>query len=124
DGALQDFLRVVTRRCSVRDIYDELELDDADIDVHKIMSAELRAERAINWSAGGEYAAPYMRELQICHDQVVQSILPTPGLQGRINNLVARRPQHTILVTRQDCFTNIYPLNRFLSLLILRGVNN
>jgi hypothetical protein len=65
-----------------------------------------------------------MQELQGCHEQVVQAILPTPGLQVRINNLVARRPQHTILVTRQNCFTCIYPLNRFLSLLILRGFNN
>ena len=50
DGALQDFLRIVTRRRSVRDIYDQLQLGNAGIDVHKIMSAELRAERAINWS--------------------------------------------------------------------------
>ena len=65
-----------------------------------------------------------MQELQDCHEQVVQSILPAAGLQGGINNLVARRPKRTILVTRQNFFTCIYPLNRFLSLLILRGVNN
>lgn len=124
DGALQDFLRVVTRKRSVFEIYHELELDNASIDLCRIMSAELRAERAINWSAGADYAAPYMQELQDCHEQIVQSVLSTPGLQGRIDNLVARRPERTILVTRQNFFTCIYPLNRFLALLIIQGVSN
>jgi hypothetical protein len=124
DGALQDFLRVVTRRRSVREIYDELELDDANIDVQKILSAELRAERAINWSTGAAYAAPYMQELQRCHMSVVDSIRAAPGLLDRINDLVDRRPQRTILVTRQDRFTCLYPLNRFLTLLIPRGFNH
>jgi hypothetical protein len=124
DGALQDFLRVVTRRRSIRDIYDQLQLGNANIDVHKILSAEVRAERAINWSPGGPFASPYMQELHACHEQVVQSILGTAGLQGRINALVANRPQNTVLVTRQTCFTCIYPLNRFLTLLILRGTNH
>jgi hypothetical protein len=124
DGAVQDFLRVVTRCRSVRDIFDQLQLENANIDIHKILSAELRAERAINWSPGGDFAGPYMNELQACHEEVVQSILGTAGLQGRINALVANRPQNTVLVTRQTCFTCIYPLNRFLALLILRGVNH
>jgi hypothetical protein len=121
DGALQDFLRVVTRRRSVRDIYDYLQLNNAGIDVHKILSAELRAERALNWSTGARYAASYLRELQDCHEQVVLAILAAPGLQARIQNLLARRPQRTVLVTRQDHFTCLYPLNRFLTLLILEG---
>lgn len=123
DGALQDFLRVVTRRRSVRAIYDELGLD-GNIDVHKILSAELRAERAINWSTGAAFAAPYLRELQDCHEEVVDATLTTPGLRDRIRGLVDRRPKQTILVTRQDRFTCLYPLNRFLTLLILRGFNN
>jgi hypothetical protein len=116
----------MTRQRSVRDIYDYLQLGEPDIDinVHKILSAELQAERAINWSTGAAYAAPYLQELQDCHEEVVQAALADPGLVGRINTLVGRRPQRTILVTRQARFTCLYPLNRFLTLLILRGFNN
>ncbi len=121
DGALQDLLRVLTRQRSVRDIYDLLDLHSCSFDLHRILSAELCAERAINWSSGGNFANPYMSELQASHEAVVKSLVQSATLKTKINALVANRPKKTILVTRQNCFTSIYPLNRFLALLILKG---
>ena len=52
DGALQDFLRVITRRRSVRAIFDDLGLGAVPFAVEQICSAEQRAERALNWRQG------------------------------------------------------------------------
>ena len=91
DGALQDFLRLITRQPSVRDIFDELQLQNVGIDVHSILSAEQRAERALNWSTGAVYASPYMTELQECHEARCPGNPASPWLTSK-NRLVSGGP--------------------------------
>ena len=122
DGAIQDFLRIVTRRRSVRSIFNELQLDTLGINLHSILSKEYCTEKAVNWSNGASFAAPYMEELQNLHSDIVGSIVNNAGLSGRITALVSRRPQSTVLITRQKHLTCSYPLNRFLALLIIQAV--
>jgi hypothetical protein len=125
DGSLQDLLRIVTRERSARRVYDMLGLGALGIDLTAIFSAELRTERALTWSEGRDFAAPYARELHQVHLQTVQTLLQNhAGLPALIHNLAARRPARTILVNRTDYFTCNYGLNRFLALLLFEAIQD
>jgi hypothetical protein len=126
DGALQDFLRILTRRRSVRQIFDDPGLGAVPFAVEEIASAELRAERALNWcrTRRDEFAAPYLEEVHQTHVRVVQTLAGDAALQAAVQMVVQDRPQHTILVSRRQTFACTYALNRFLALLLLAQIND
>jgi Pyridine nucleotide-disulphide oxidoreductase len=121
DGALQDFLRIVTRRRSVRQIFDALGLGAVAFAVEEIASADQRAERALNWcrTRRDPFAVAYLDELHQTHQRVVQTLTANAALQMAVPGVVQGRPQRTILVSRSQTFACTYALNRFLTLLLL-----
>jgi hypothetical protein len=123
DGALQDFLRIVTRQPSVREIYQRLGLGAINFDRAAILSAELRTERALNWGLGPSFAGPFIRDLHRVHEGQVNAILSN-ALRQQVLALAAGRPAKTILVSRHDVFSCTYALNRFLTLLIVGAIRD
>lgn len=126
DGALQDFLRVLTRRKSVRQIFDDLKLGAAQFDINRIFSAEQKAERALNWcqTRKDSFAVGYLKELHQTHSEVVGSLIRKPEIKRAIVKITQDRPEQTYLVTTTNTFSCNYPLNRFLSLLLIESFND
>ncbi len=126
DGALQDFLRVITRRRSVRAIFDDLGLGAVPFAVEEIYSTELRAEKALNWGRTRRepFAAPYLKEVHQTHVRLAQALADDPSIRASIYALAKNRPTQTILVNSRQIFACTYPLNRFLALLLIAAIND
>jgi hypothetical protein len=117
DGALQDFLRVVTRSSSVRDIYRRSKIP-ADIE-RPVLSAELRAQRSFLWDATGDHDHDAHRTLHEAHRHAVQRALsPGSPVSAALQSLLPRLPPDVTLVHPCTHFAQVYALNRFLVLLI------
>ena len=125
DGALQDFLRVITRRKSVRAIFDDLGLGAIPFAVEAIYSAEQLAEKALNWCriSRDAFASPYLEEVHETHDRVVNALAGNAAVQAAIQAVAANRPTRTVLVNTEQIFACTYALNRFLALLLIAGIN-
>jgi len=121
DGALQDLLRITTRKKSARDVY--LVLDAAGLapDLARIQSAELRLERTLNWQdrRGSDLMVDRMREeLHRVYLEEVQRVLAKAAATAVLEELAANAPQQLILVSRRQSFDCVYGLNHFLGLIL------
>ncbi len=124
DGGLQDFLRVMTRRASARQIYDDLDLQNAGIDLNRLASVDHRFERAAAWSMRGSQAftrTEYCEERHDVYQREARRILSSQ-LNSKILGILAQSPTKTILVSRYEYFDCLYPLNLFLSILIIEAL--
>jgi hypothetical protein len=121
DGALQDYLRVITHRSTANDIVDACNIPP-DI-LHAVQSAEDRSLRGRSWASDDAPARaaeedPYFRELEYAHRQAVRRALSYPVVRAGLASVVPGRPVKTHVVYREDYISAYYGLNRFLALLI------
>ena len=136
DGALQDFLRCVTRRNSALEIYDELfysisldtmqEITPKGIET-KIQSAEDRASRCLIWASTREQEDSIYQELEDRHRQTINKLLHNNNICKNLGILLERwidEKAKISLVFRRNYFKNYYSLNRFLVLLIAQYLQN
>lgn len=126
DGALQDFLRIVTKERSVSDIYRSLDLppEEACRIEHRILSAEDQANRAHIWSTT-EHDHPYNELVQQKHQGVVDELAAGPlwgDISGRLRVILSRAQFKFNVELAHSCthFSKCYGLNRFLVLLLLK----
>lgn len=130
DGALQDFIRVTTRNLvdqatgwkfhSARAIYDYCGIP-LDIE-HDLQSHQDYAQRLLVWGGSKQFEHAVQQELQDAHDRLASVALAAPGVVGKLNNVVWARNELPFVRLYYGCshFTNMYPLNRFLTLLLAK----
>ena len=122
DGALQDYLRVVTGRSSAKAIYASLGIPP-DVE-HLLQSAEDQATRLYIWGADGRHDHAPLLSLHQTHQRVVDRLLPSsasspvPNLCTTLANLTANAPSAVKLMYPCTHFSRCYGLNRFLVLLL------
>ena len=122
DGALQDFLRIVTTCASAQAIYSRLRLPT--YVESELQSAEDDANRAYIWGEKRLHDHDIHHRLHQTHQRLVDSLLPL-GAQSSVPELLSglaailRDPLPEVeLVFPCDHFSQCYGLNRFLVLLI------
>jgi hypothetical protein len=125
DGALQDFLRCVTRINSAIEIYEQLFdsiLATTRTNIEAVVqSAEDRARRCLIWASTRDQEDCIYRELEDRHNNLINKLLDNSNISDRLESLLSgwlNEKAKISLVFRQNYFKNYYPLNRFLVLLI------
>jgi hypothetical protein len=121
DGALQDYLRVVTHLPSAADIVAGCNLPFSVLNA--VQSAEDRSLRGRSWASDDRpfrsaEEDPYFRELEMEHRKQVARALSFPLVNAGLQRTVPRRVVPVHLVYREDFITAYYGLNRFLTLLL------
>ena len=117
DGALQDYLRIVTHCKSAAEILAACGLDSGTL--RTIQSAEDRAVRGRSWASldtdrQAEQEGPYLHELDAVHRQVVSDLLNDTAMQLNLARIVPARIVPVHLITRTAFMTAYYGLNQFL----------
>jgi hypothetical protein len=123
DGALQDFLRVVTNPVfrSAREIFTACNIPGwVSSSIH---SAEDRAQRAFQWGAGGRYDHAVLKTLHDAHAKLAQLVAQLPQVRIGLQFVLRSNVPAVSLVHGCDHFGNAYGLNRFLVLLIAAHLN-
>lgn len=120
DGALQDFLRVVTdpRFGSARAILDQLNLGPGSWSV--IRDAQDQVDRHGNWGTSSDDDHGPLAYLQQAFDAAVSTVLADPRVQGQIASVLRAPLPEVYLVYNCGHFGRGYALNRFLALLVAR----
>jgi hypothetical protein len=122
DGALQDFLRITTRS-PAREIYRSLPDEVQQSIKERIYPVEDNAARCFIWTVGA-LDHPIHHQLQVEHQNVVNDLFESSKtakpIRKALGNLIRDfNKQMTVkLVYPCDHFSNCYPLNRFLVLLV------
>jgi hypothetical protein len=120
DGALQDFIRVLTGLDRAIDVEQRLVLPDHIRQA--IHSAEDRAHRGRSWSREDnrplrqQHEGPYFRELQLEHRRWVLQALNIRRVKHELNRLV--KDISVSLIYREAYLGCYYGLNRFITLLL------
>ncbi|AWN44703.1 hypothetical protein DK389_21110 [Methylobacterium durans] len=128
DGALQDFIRVVTAM-GARQVYERLcnagqavrrALDRVE---RIVQGAEDQAQRTLIWNVLSADDEKAMAQLERAHEHAIAGLRASPAwatvdlvLAGLIRNPMPA----TVLAHDGACFSRCYALNRFLALLLLR----
>lgn len=116
DGALQDFLRVVTGLRSVGDIAKACPIPPAvEADV---LSAENRAQRAHLWGSSPEGDHDIQRTLHDAHHKAAIQALTHAAVMAALAKVLPATPPAVNLVHPCSHFSTGYAFNRFLVLLI------
>jgi hypothetical protein len=116
DGALQDFLRIVTGLASVGDVAKACPLPPP-VET-EIVAAENRSQRAYLWGStpGGDH--DIQRTLHDAHRRAVATALKDPTVRAALATLLPSAPPDLRLVHPCTHFSLAYGFNRFLVLLI------
>jgi hypothetical protein len=129
DGALQDYLRVVTKQPVAKAIYSSLRqllgpLIPREME-HLLQSAEDQASRVYVWGTGGLHDHGALAQLHKLHVGIVDKLLPGPGLTHPVQDLsnvlesmTAKMPATVTLMYPCSHFSRCYGLNRFIVLLL------
>ena len=121
DGALQDFLRIMTRCKSAKEIWGQLGL--ASEIVAKVAAivrdAEDQATRALVWGAGAVHDHDILSRLEAAHREAVDLVARVPGIEKALESLIRHDVAEIRLVHSCDHLGAGYALNKFLALLIL-----
>lgn len=118
DGALQDYLRIITHRPSAGDIVARCDVPPATL--RTIQSAEDRAARGRSWASDEprgcrvEQEGPYLIELDYIHRIETAKILARRGIETVLNRVVPAQVVPVHLVYRDAYMSAYYGLNRFL----------
>jgi hypothetical protein len=129
DGALQDFLRIVTtsRYHSAKEIYRDCDIPESV--EHELQSIQDHAQRCYNWGQDDFHDHPVLANLQRAHWGIVERIFANQNREPEYAAVVRRleaivRPgaelPGLLWVYPCDHFGNAYGLNRFLALLVAR----
>lgn len=121
DGALQDYLRVITHLPTASDIVARCNLPP-DI-IHAVQSAEDRSLRGRSWASDDGSSRsieedPYFLELEFEHRRAVGRALSYPRVRAGLAGVVPADPVKTHVVYKEPYISAYYGLNRFLVLLI------
>jgi hypothetical protein len=124
DGALQDFLRVLTRYSSAKDVYNKIPVAIRNILERRVLIAEEPALRAYLWNIT-QYDCRSQYLLHKKYKDAVKDIINDEGnynqLQPVMDDVLLRGlPDNITFRLSHPCahFSNSYPLNRALVLLI------
>ncbi len=121
DGALQDFLRVATRKSSAKQIYQHCfgssESTRSTLE-RTILCAEMRARSALHWGTGGRFDHDIHQELESVHKKMVDLALRDSIVVRNLDSILVRRPNSLKLIHKCTHLMCSYALNRFLVLLI------
>jgi hypothetical protein len=123
DGALQDYLRVVTRQAAAGAIYRSLGIPRG---IEQFLqSAEDQASRVYVWGTGSPHDHGALAQLHRLHVGIVDKLLPGPGLTHPVQDLssvlekmTASMPAAVTLMHPCSHFSRCYGLNRFMVLLL------
>jgi hypothetical protein len=121
DGALQDYIRVVTHRPSAAAIARICNIPPTVM--HAIQSAEDRSLRGRSWASDDRqfrstHEAPYFGELEGLHRDMVDRSLRNPFVKYGLQTLIPSNPVAVTMVFRDPYISCYYGLNRFLTLLL------
>ncbi len=117
DGALQDYLRIVTGLKAAEEIYTRLGIPLA-IE-HLLQSAEDQAGRVYIWGGDARHDHDALLRLHQIHETVVNKLLARlPSLSKKLREITAAKPSTVKLVYPCAHFSRCYGLNRFLVLLL------
>src|SRR5882757_2439453 len=133
DGALQDFIELITTEKRVGDIYLKLKSlplmsEQFDGIEDKISRAEEEAKRKEIWSERSEDSRKCiaLKRLQAVHEKEVDSILRNGEVQKCLDGILRKDKASDKLIAEKvklahpcDHFSFCYPLNRFVCLLLL-----
>jgi NAD(P)-binding Rossmann-like domain len=122
DGGLQDYLRVTTGRPSAESIYRYLIAGtgwDARLKPF-LRDAEDLAHRWWVWSGSKEFDHEIYSMLQREHTAAANAMLRDPAVLRKLKALFSGVSLRVMLFHGCDHFSNFYPLNRFLVILISR----
>jgi hypothetical protein len=130
DGALQDFLRIISSGLSARDIFLRVVEENSQQwrqVITILRDAEDQAVRSYSWAGTKLHDHKIFLELERAHNEAISILESSPRQWNRtqlsLNELVVSHPDITLL---HQCghFSSCYPLNRFLVLLIRRHLAN
>lgn len=121
DGALQDYLRVVTRMHHVIEIAERCRLPLRLL--HAVQSAEDRAHRGLAWACEDprlrpRHELPFMEERERAFSDAVAAALLMPDVVQGLARMFPVRPVNATVVYRGSNLGCYYGLNRFLTLLL------
>lgn len=125
DGALQDFLRIMTGGQRAIDILRSIQSTGAlsSSMLLEIMSAEDEAHRGRSWAHDQDstlrqkHQFYYFKKLEETHRSIAKKILTNIGVQKVIKSILDHSPSVKI-VYKEPFITSYYGLNRFLTILI------
>lgn len=128
DGALQDFLRIVTKKESAKEIFQSLP-PDLQRDAGAISSFEDHYQRAFCWSANadGSHKPDDCTIQTTLHKQYVELVTKVldktkyrSELRGALDLILRDIPDRLMITLTFECthFSHCYPLNHFLVLLL------
>ena len=121
DGALQDYLRIVTGLGRAIDIVKQCNIPSSVLQA--IQSAEDRSHRGRSWATNQpahlrrEHEGPYFWELEQVHRAMVSQLLTYPLVRSGLQRLPLKKVPVTI-VYPEPYIAAYYGLNRFLVLLL------
>ena len=116
DGALQDFLRIMTGQKSAQDAFQKCGIP-ASIAAN-LKDIERRAASALHWGRHAQHDHSLHMELEQEHQTQAAATLIQPGVKAKLAALLKGRPTSLKLVYKCEHLTPFYGLNRFLTLLI------
>jgi hypothetical protein len=123
DGALQDFLRAVTKKRSANDIYQSLSpLLKEEIE-NKIQAADDQAQRAYIWGSTWQHDCQVFGTLHRVYQEAIDDLVSSAiwrRASNELGDLIYDSPDLLSVKLVHPCehFTKCYALNRFLVLLI------
>ncbi|HEY2293631.1 MAG TPA: hypothetical protein VGM86_23240 [Thermoanaerobaculia bacterium] len=117
DGALQDYLRIVTGLSSAKEIYLHLGIP---LSIEQaLQSAEDHASRVYIWGRHAHHDHGALSRLHQVHESLAAHLLARfPALSQRLQALTANMPGTVRLMYPCAHFSRCYGLNRFLVLLL------
>ena len=126
DGGLQDFLRVMTRKPSARQVFGDLGLDSKGLRLDFLHSLENRMERAAAWANPRASAYPFSTEPYLVErfrlvSNEVDRLLDDAPCSEQVLGYLRSRPAMTYLISQTSYFGCFYGLNLFLAMLLVRS---
>lgn len=127
DGALQDYLRIVTKRESAKSIYtDVIPSRIREVIEKRIFSAEDQAQRAFIWDGNWHHDHDVYEVIHQVHLETVEELIQNadvwPEIRDALDVIIDASPDARTVELVHPCnhFFKCYGLNHFLVLLITR----
>jgi len=125
DGALQDFLRIVTKKSCAFDIWKSLDLasvigsDVLGKELRTLSDEDVHASRALHWGNCEGHDHPVLDRVHDIYQKTVEKIYNLRGVADACQAIVRDDAASIALVHPCSHFGNVYGLNRFLSNLFM-----
>lgn len=132
DGALQDLIRITTN-LSTRSVLERLLDIDAKVteQMERARDAlkypEDVAQRALSWGNDVAHDDPVLERLEEAHERTLDQLVASPAwprIEAEVEAMFVTRFPEVTLAHSRAFLTQSYPLNRFLTLLLLKVAGN